>query len=168
MEHLRSTRAEINLDNLKIQHRCFAGGAGPRCGAHGHHQGRLLWPRRRHHDGIYDEIRSALFRRRLAQRGAGAAPLPQDGEILVLGLSPDSILHYGVENDIVQTICSLHQAEVLPPWASPPRSRSRWTPGCIAWASPPHRGEHGRGGSRSPSSPTSSSAASSATWRWGP
>lgn len=37
----------------------------------------------------------------------------KDGEILVLGLSPDSILHYGVENNIVQTICSLHQAEVL-------------------------------------------------------
>jgi len=37
----------------------------------------------------------------------------KNGEILVLGLSSDSHVRYGVENNIVQACCSLHQAKIL-------------------------------------------------------
>ncbi len=37
----------------------------------------------------------------------------KDGEILVLGLTPDRLLHHCVENNITQACCSLEQAKIL-------------------------------------------------------
>lgn len=113
MEHLRSTRAEINLDNLKYNIGVLREELGPdvepmaiiKADCYGH--GAVIMMEYMLKYGLryfgVASLNEALELRRFHK----------DGEILVLGLSPDSILHYGVENDIVQTICSLHQAEVL-------------------------------------------------------
>ena len=113
MEHLRSTRAEINLDNLKYNIGVLREELGPdvepmaiiKADCYGH--GAVIMMEYMMKYGLryfgVASLNEALELRRFHK----------DGEILVLGLSPDSILHYGVENDIVQTICSLHQAEVL-------------------------------------------------------
>src|SRR5574344_958403 len=45
----------------------------------------------------------------------------RDTEILVMGLTPDNILHYGAENNIMLTIESLHQAQVLDALGVPSR-----------------------------------------------
>ena len=113
MEHLRSTRAEINLDNLKYNIGVLREELGPdvepmaiiKADCYGH--GAVIMMEYMLKYGLryfgVASLNEALELRRFHK----------DGEILVLGLSPDSILHYGVENNIVQTICSLHQAEVL-------------------------------------------------------
>lgn len=113
MEHLRSTRAEINLDNLKYNIGVLREELGPdvepmaiiKADCYGH--GAVVMMEYMLKYGLryfgVASLNEALELRRFHK----------DGEILVLGLSPDSILHYGVENNIVQTICSLHQAEVL-------------------------------------------------------
>ena len=113
MEHLRSTRAEINLDNLKYNIGVLREELGPdvepmaiiKADCYGH--GAVIMMEYMLKYGLryfgVASLNEALELRRFHK----------DGEILVLGLRPDSILHYGVENDIVQTICSLHQAEVL-------------------------------------------------------
>ena len=43
----------------------------------------------------------------------------KDGEILVLGLSSDHLLKYGVDNNITQACCSLRQAKILSECATP-------------------------------------------------
>lgn len=113
MEHLRSTRAEINLDNLKynidVLRQHLGEGVEPmaiiKADCYGH--GAVIMMEYMMKYGLkffgVASLNEALELRRFHK----------DGELLVLGLSPDNLLHYGPENNIVQTICSLHQAEVL-------------------------------------------------------
>lgn len=113
MEHLRSTRAEINLDNLKynidVLRQHLGEGVEPmaiiKADCYGH--GAVIMMEYMLKYGLkffgVASLNEALELRRFHK----------EGELLVLGLSPDNLLHYGPENNIVQTICSLHQAEVL-------------------------------------------------------
>jgi alanine racemase len=113
MEQLRSTRAEINLDNLKYNIDVLRSEVGPnvepmaiiKADCYGH--GAVIMMEYMMKYGLkyfgVASMNEALELRRFHK----------DGELLVLGLSPDSLLHYGPDANIVQTICSLHQAEVL-------------------------------------------------------
>lgn len=113
MEHLRSTRAEINLDNLKYNIDVLRHEIGPdvepmaiiKADCYGH--GAVVMMQYMLKYGLkyfgVASLNEALELRRFHK----------EGELLVLGLSPDELLHYGPENNIVQTICSLRQAEVL-------------------------------------------------------
>lgn len=113
MEQLRSTRAEINLDNLKYNIDVLRSEVGPsvepmaiiKADCYGH--GAVIMMEYMMKYGLkyfgVASMNEALELRRFHK----------EGELLVLGLSPDSLLHYGPDANIVQTICSLHQAEVL-------------------------------------------------------
>ena len=113
MEHLRSTRAEINLDNLKHNIAVLREAVGPdvepmaviKADCYGH--GAVVMMKYMLKYGLryfgVATLSEALELRRFHK----------EGEILVLGLSPDDLLHYGPDNDITQTLCSLHQAKVL-------------------------------------------------------
>ena len=113
MEHLRSTRAEINLDNLKHNIGVLRRELGPdvepmaiiKADCYGH--GAVIMMEYMMKYGLryfgVASLNEAMELRRFHK----------DGEILVLGLSPDNLLHYGVENNITQACCSLRQAQVL-------------------------------------------------------
>lgn len=113
MEHLRSTRAEINLDNLKYNIDRLREEIGPdvepmaiiKADCYGH--GAVVMMQYMMKYGIryfgVASLNEALELRRFHK----------EGEILVLGLSSDYMLHYGVEQNITQACCSLHQAQVL-------------------------------------------------------
>ena len=113
MEHLRSTRAEINLDNLKYNIDRCRQEIGPdvepmaiiKADCYGH--GAVIMMEYMMKYGLryfgVASLNEAMELRRFHK----------DGEILVLGLSPDSLLHYGVENNITQACCSLRQAKIL-------------------------------------------------------
>ena len=113
MEHLRTTRAEINLDNLKYNLGVLRQELGPevepmaiiKADAYGHGAVMMMGYMMKYglrYFGVAS-LNEALELRRAHK----------DGEILVLGLSPDHLLHYGAENNIIQTICSLRQAKRL-------------------------------------------------------
>jgi alanine racemase len=113
MEHLRSTRAEINLDNLKYNIDRCRQEIGPdvepmaiiKADCYGH--GAVVMMEYMMKYGLkyfgVASLNEALELRRAHK----------DGEILVLGLSPDHLLKYGVENNITQACCSLRQAKIL-------------------------------------------------------
>lgn len=113
MEHLRSTRAEINLDNLKYNIDVLRKEIGPevepmaiiKADCYGH--GAVMMMKYMLKYGLryfgVASLNEAMELRRFYK----------DGEILVLGLSPDGLLHYGADCNITQTICSLRQAKVL-------------------------------------------------------
>lgn len=113
MEHLRTTRAEINLDNLKYNIGVLRQELGPdvepmaiiKADAYGHGAVMMMGYMMKYglrYFGVAS-LNEALELRRAHK----------DGEILVLGLSPDHLLHYGAENNIIQTICSMRQAKRL-------------------------------------------------------
>lgn len=113
MEHLRSTRAEINLDNLKYNIEVLRQHLGPnvepmaiiKADAYGHGAVMMMGYMMKYglrYFGVAS-LNEALELRRAHK----------DGEILVLGLSPDHLLHYGAENNIIQTLCSFRQAKRL-------------------------------------------------------
>lgn len=113
MEHLRTTRAEINLDNLNYNIGVLRQELGPdvepmaiiKADAYGHGAVMMMGYMMKYglrYFGVAS-LNEALELRRAHK----------DGEILVLGLSPDHLLHYGAENNIIQTICSLRQAKRL-------------------------------------------------------
>lgn len=121
MEHLRSTRAEINLDNLQYNISVIRSllGAGVdimaiiKADCYGHGAVVMMEYMMKYglkHFGVAS-LNEAMELRRFHK----------EGNILVLGLSPDHLLHYGVENDIVQACCSLRQAKVLSACASEER-----------------------------------------------
>ncbi len=119
MEHLRSTRAEINLDNLKYNIDVLRRELGPevepmaiiKADCYGH--GAVIMMEYMMKYGLryfgVASLNEAMELRRFHKAG----------EILVLGISPDRLLHYGVENNIVQTCCSLRQAKILSACATP-------------------------------------------------
>ena len=119
MEHLRSTRAEINLDNLKYNIDRCREEIGPdvepmaiiKADCYGH--GAVVMMEYMMKYGIryfgVASLNEAMELRRAHK----------DGEILVLGLSSDHLLKYGVDNNITQACCSLRQAKILSEYAPP-------------------------------------------------
>ena len=119
MEHLRSTRAEINLDNLKYNIDRCREEIGPdvepmaiiKADCYGH--GAVVMMEYMMKYGIryfgVASLNEAMELRRFHK----------DGEILVLGLSSDHLLKYGVDNNITQACCSLRQAKILSEYAPP-------------------------------------------------
>lgn len=113
MEQLRSTRAEINLDNLKYNIDVLRSEVGPnvepmaiiKADCYGH--GAVIMM------GYMMKYGLKYFGVASMNEALELRRFHKEGELLVLGLSPDSLLHYGPDANIVQTICSLHQAEVL-------------------------------------------------------
>lgn len=113
MEHMRTTRAEINLDNLKYNIEVLRRELGPnvepmaiiKADAYGH--GAVIMMEYMMKYGLryfgVASLNEALELRRVHK----------DGEILVLGISPDHLLHYAAENNIMQTLCSFRQAKRL-------------------------------------------------------
>ncbi|MBR5391037.1 MAG: alanine racemase [Clostridia bacterium] len=113
MEHLRSTRAEINLDNLRHNIAVLREAVGPgvepmaviKADCYGH--GAVVMMKYMLKYGLryfgVAALSEALELRRFHK----------EGEILVLGLSPDGLLRCGPANNITQTICSLRQARIL-------------------------------------------------------
>ncbi len=113
MEHLRSTRAEINLDNLKYNIDQMRQALGPdvepmaiiKADCYGH--GAVIMMEYMMKYGLkyfgVASLNEALELRRFHK----------EGEILVLGLSSDYMLKYGVEENLTQTICSMRQAKLL-------------------------------------------------------
>lgn len=113
MEHMRTTRAEINLDNLKYNIEVLRRELGPnvepmaiiKADAYGH--GAVIMMEYMMKYGLryfgVASLNEALELRRAHK----------DGEILVLGISPDHLLHYAAENNIMQTLCSFRQAKRL-------------------------------------------------------
>ena len=118
MEHLRSTRAEINLDNLKYNIDRCREEIGPdvepmaiiKADCYGH--GAVVMMEYMMKYGIryfgVASLNEAMELRRFHK----------DGEILVLGLSSDHLLKYGVDNNITQACCSLRQAKILSDYAT--------------------------------------------------
>ncbi len=118
MEHLRSTRAEINLDNLKYNIDRCRQEIGPdvepmaiiKADCYGH--GAVVMMEYMLKYGIryfgVASLNEAMELRRFHK----------DGEVLVLGLSPDHLLKYGVDNNITQACCSLRQAKILSEYAT--------------------------------------------------
>ena len=118
MEHLRSTRAEINLDNLKYNIDRCRQEVGPdvepmaiiKADCYGH--GAVIMMEYMMKYGIryfgVASLNEAMELRRFHK----------DGEILVLGLSSDHLLKYGVDNNITQACCSLRQAKILSEYAT--------------------------------------------------
>ncbi len=113
MDLLRGTRVEINLDNFKYNLQTLRDMIGPevnimaiiKADAYGH--GAVLMMEYMLKYGIryfgVATLNEAMELRRFHK----------DGEILILGISPDRLLHYCVENNITQACCSLHQAKIL-------------------------------------------------------
>ena len=113
MEHLRSTRAEINLDNLKYNIDRCREEIGPdvepmaiiKADCYGH--GAVIMMEYMMKYGIryfgVASLNEAMELRRFHK----------EGEILVLGLSSDYMLKYAVEANITQACCSLRQAKIL-------------------------------------------------------
>ena len=118
MEHLRSTRAEINLDNLKYNIDRCRQEIGPdvepmaiiKADCYGH--GAVVMMEYMMKYGIryfgVASLNEALELRRFHK----------EGEVLVLGLSSDYMLKYGVDNNITQACCSLRQAKLLSEYAT--------------------------------------------------
>ena len=118
MEHLRSTRAEINLDNLKHNIDRCREEIGPdvepmaiiKADCYGH--GAVVMMEYMMKYGIryfgVASLNEALELRRFHK----------EGEVLVLGLSSDYMLKYGVDNNITQACCSLRQAKLLSEYAT--------------------------------------------------
>ncbi len=113
MEIFRGTRAEINLDNLKYNIGIVRKEIGPdvepmaviKADAYGH--GAVVMMKYMMKYGIryfgVSTINEALELRRAHK----------EAYILVLGISSDRLLHYGVDNDICQCITNSRQAELL-------------------------------------------------------
>ena len=118
MEHLRSTRAEINLDNLKYNIDRCRQEIGPdvepmaiiKADCYGH--GAVVMMEYMMKYGLkyfgVASLNEAMELRRFHK----------EGEILVLGLSSDYMLKYGVDNNITQACCSLRQAKILSEYAT--------------------------------------------------
>ena len=118
MEHLRSTRAEINLDNLKYNIDRCRQEIGPdvepmaiiKADCYGH--GAVVMMEYMMKYGLkyfgVASLNEAMELRRFHK----------EGEILVLGLSSDHLLKYGVDNNITQACCSLRQAKILSEYAT--------------------------------------------------
>ena len=118
MEHLRSTRAEINLDNLKYNIDRCRQEIGPdvepmaiiKADCYGH--GAVVMMEYMMKYGLkyfgVASLNEAMELRRFHK----------EGEILVLGLSSDHLLKYGVDNNITQACCSLRQAKILSDYAT--------------------------------------------------
>ena len=118
MEHLRSTRAEINLDNLKYNIDRCREEIGPdvepmaiiKADCYGH--GAVVMMEYMMKYGIryfgVASLNEALELRRFHK----------EGEVLVLGLSSDYMLKCGVDNNITQACCSLRQAKLLSEYAT--------------------------------------------------
>ena len=118
MEHLRSTRAEINLDNLKYNIDRCREEIGPdvepmaiiKADCYGH--GAVIMMEYMMKYGIkyfgVASLNEAMELRRFHK----------EGEVLVLGLSSDYMLKYGVDNNITQACCSLRQAKILSEYAT--------------------------------------------------
>ena len=118
MEHLRSTRAEINLDNLKYNIDRCREEIGPdvepmaiiKADCYGH--GAVIMMEYMMKYGIkyfgVASLNEALELRRFHK----------EGEVLVLGLSSDYMLKYAVDNNITQACCSLRQAKILSEYAT--------------------------------------------------
>ena len=118
MEHLRSTRAEINLDNLKYNIDRCREEIGPdvepmaiiKADCYGH--GAVIMMEYMMKYGIkyfgVASLNEAMELRRFHK----------EGEVLVLGLSSDYMLKYGVDNNITQACCSLRQAKLLSEYAT--------------------------------------------------
>ena len=118
MEHLRSTRAEINLDNLKYNIDRCRQEIGPdvepmaiiKADCYGH--GAVIMMEYMMKYGLryfgVASLNEAMELRRFHK----------DGEALVLGLSSDYMLKYGVDNNITQACCSLRQAKILSEYAT--------------------------------------------------
>ena len=118
MEHLRSTRAEINLDNLKYNIDRCREEIGPdvepmaiiKADCYGH--GAVIMMEYMMKYGIryfgVASLNEAMELRRFHK----------EGEILVLGLSSDYMLKYAVDNNITQACCSLRQAKILSEYAT--------------------------------------------------
>ena len=113
MEQLRGTRVEINLDHLKHNLQVLRDMIGPnvnvmaiiKADAYGHGAVLIMEYLLKYgirHFGVAS-LNEALELRRVHK----------DGEILVLGLTPDRLLHHCVENNITQACCSLEQAKIL-------------------------------------------------------
>lgn len=113
MEHLRSTRAEINLDNLKYNIALLRQELGDKvepmaiikADCYGHGAVVMMGYMMKYglkYFGVAS-LNEALELRRFHK----------DGEILVLGLSSDNLLHYGADNNIQQCCCSFRQAKIL-------------------------------------------------------
>ena len=121
MEQLRGTRVEIDLDHLKHNLQVLRDMIGPdvnvmaiiKADAYGHGAVLIMEYLLKYgirHFGVAS-LNEALELRRVHK----------DGEILVLGLTPDRLLHYCVENNITQACCSLEQAKILSDCASAER-----------------------------------------------
>ena len=118
MEHLRSTRAEINLDNLKYNIDRCRQEIGPdvepmaiiKADCYGH--GAVIMMEYMMKYGIryfgVASLNEAMELRRFHK----------EGEVLVLGLSSDYMLKYAVDNNITQACCSLRQAKILSEYAT--------------------------------------------------
>jgi len=118
MVHLRSTRAEINLDNLKHNIDTLRRELGPdvepmaiiKADCYGH--GAVVMMEYMMKYGLkyfgVASLNEALELRRFHK----------EGEILVLGLSSDYMLKYGVDADLTQACCSMRQAKILSEYAT--------------------------------------------------
>ena len=112
-EHLRNTRCEVDLDKLERNVKKLFAHIGPdvtpmaviKADAYGH--GAVMMMKYLKEMGLrYFAV--ATLNEALELRRAH-----KDTEILVMGLTPDSVLHHGAEQNIMLTIESLHQAQVL-------------------------------------------------------
>ena len=109
----RSTRVEINLDNLKYNIDVCRQAVGPdvepmaiiKADAYGH--GAVVIKRYMMKYGLKFFGVASLNEAMELRRDSS------EGEILVLGLSSDSLLRYGADYDIVQCISNYRQAKIL-------------------------------------------------------
>jgi len=120
-EHLRNTRCEIDLDKLERNVNKLFAHLGPdvspmaviKADAYGHGAVMMM--------GYMKEMGIRHFAVATINEALELRRVPRDTEILVMGLTPDNILHYGAENNIMLTIESLHQAQVLDALGVPSR-----------------------------------------------
>ncbi len=113
MEMLRTTRCEINLDKLKYNIDRLKDEIGPdveamaviKADAYGHGAATMM--------GYMMKYGIRYFAVASLNEAMELRRAHKDGEVLVLGISPDELLHYGAENNIMQTVQSYRQAKVL-------------------------------------------------------
>ncbi len=113
MELMRTTRCEINIDNLghniSVLNSHLTGNtiAMAVIKADGYGHGAVRMMRYMGEFGI-SHFAVATLNEALELRRAH-----DFGEVTVFGLTPDHMLHHAAQNNIIQTICSIEQAEVL-------------------------------------------------------
>lgn len=113
MELMRTTRCEINLDKLNRNIQRLKQEIGPdvepmaviKADAYGHGAAMMM--------GYMMKYGVRYFAVATLNEAMELRRAHKDGEVLVLGLSPDELIHYGAENNIIQTIESYHQAKIL-------------------------------------------------------